>query len=91
MVLELDFWEIKREESSLDKDDICPHLKEEDLKQKKMLLSYFDLPPISCSFDLLFETGRTMKTLWPDHYEIELKQQMSDWNSPEENSLLKER
>lgn len=56
-----------------------------------MLLSYFDLPPISNSFDLLYEAGRTMKVLWPDHYEIELKQLMADWNNPEENSLLKER
>ena len=33
-----------------------------------MLLSYFDMPPISCSFDLLFEAGRAMKALWPDHF-----------------------
>jgi len=32
-----------------------------------------------------------MKAIWPDHYEIELKQLMSDWNNPEENTLFKEK
>lgn len=32
-----------------------------------------------------------MKGIWPDHYEIELKQLMSDWNNPEENTLIKEK
>ena len=32
-----------------------------------------------------------MKALWPDHYEIELKQIMAEWNNPEENTLLVER
>lgn len=61
------------------------------IKQRKLLLSYFDLPPITCSFDLILEAGHAMKSIWPDHYEIELKQLMSDWNNPEENTLLKER
>jgi hypothetical protein len=91
MVAELDFWKITREHSPNDKDDICPPLSDATLKQQKMLLSYFDLPPISCSFDLLFEVSRAMKALWPDHYEIELKQLMADWNNPEENNLFKER
>jgi hypothetical protein len=56
-----------------------------------MLLNFYDLPPISCSFDLLFEAGRAMKALLPDHYEIELKQLMADWHNPEENNLLKEK
>lgn len=54
MMIDLNFWQIKREESSNDKDDICLKLTDEILRQKKLLLSYFDLPPISCSFDLLF-------------------------------------
>jgi len=40
------------------------------VKQKKMLLSYFDLPLISNSYDLIYEIGFAMKSLWPDHYEI---------------------
>ena len=68
MVIELEYWTIKREVNMNEKDDVCPNLTESILKQKKMLLSYFDLPPISCSFDLLFETGRAMKALWPDHF-----------------------
>ena len=68
MVVDLDFWKVKREDSEHSKDDVCPNLSESDLRQKKMLLSYFDLPPVSCSFDLLFEVGRAMKALWPDHY-----------------------
>jgi hypothetical protein len=52
------------------KDDICPPLTEAQIQQKKLLLSYFDLPLISCSFDLLYETGHAMRALWPDHYEI---------------------
>ena len=47
---------------------MCPNLSENTLRQKKLLLSYFDLPPISESFDLLFEVGRAMKALWPDHF-----------------------
>lgn len=56
-----------------------------------MMLSYFDLPLISNSFDLLYELGNAMKALWPDHYEIELKQIMAEWNDPEENTLIKEK
>lgn len=56
-----------------------------------MMLSYFDLPLCSNSYDLLHEAGVAMKALWPDHYEIELKQIMAEWNNPEENTLLKER
>jgi hypothetical protein len=56
-----------------------------------MMLSYFDLPLVSNSYDLLHEAGSAMKALWPDHYEIELKQIMAEWNNPEENTLLKER
>ena len=56
-----------------------------------MLLSYFDLPPITNSFDLLFEVGRAMKALWPDHFEIELKQLMSEWISSEDDDLAKEK
>lgn len=32
-----------------------------------------------------------MRALWPDHYEIELKQVMAEWNNPEENNLIKEK
>ena len=32
-----------------------------------------------------------MKALWPDHYEIELKQIMAEWNNPEENTILVEK
>lgn len=35
------------------KDDICAPLTAAAIKQKKLLLSYFDLPPITCSFDLI--------------------------------------
>jgi hypothetical protein len=56
-----------------------------------MMLSYFDLPLISNSYDLLYEIGNAMKALWPDHYEIELMQIMSDWTNLEENNLLKEK
>ena len=56
-----------------------------------MMLSYFDLPLLSNSYDLLHEAGAAMKALWPDHYEIELKQIMAEWNNPEENTLLVER
>lgn len=55
------------------------------------MLSYFDLPLLSNSYDLLNEAGTAMKALWPDHYEIELKQIIADWNNPEENTLFKER
>lgn len=55
------------------------------------MLSYFDLPLLSNSYDLLYEAGTAMKALWPDHYEIELKQIIADWNNPEENTLFKER
>jgi hypothetical protein len=56
-----------------------------------MLLSYFDLPIICNSYDLIYELGIAMRALWPDHYEIELKQVMAEWNNPEENNLLKEK
>jgi hypothetical protein len=56
-----------------------------------MMLSYFELPIISNSYDLLYEIGNAMKALWPDHYEIELKQIIAEWNNPEENTLFKER
>ena len=56
-----------------------------------MMISYFDLPIISHSYDLIFEISRAMKALWPDHYEIELKQIMAEWNNPEENTILVEK
>ena len=62
-----------------------------ELEEKKLLLSYFDLPPISNSYDLLFKAAIAMKSLWPTHYVIELRQIMSGWHNPEENTLLKEK
>ena len=64
MVMELDYWSVQRQNGGV-KNDIFPPLTDADLKQKKMLLSYFDMYPISCSFDLLFEVSKAMKALWP--------------------------
>ena len=91
MVVELEYWPINRQVNPNPKDDVCPNLNEKSLLLKKMLLSYFDLPPISESFDLLYEVGRAMKALWPDHFEIQLKELTADWNNLEENNLLKEK
>lgn len=55
------------------------------------MLSYYDMPLISNSLDLIFQIGEAMKALRPEHYEIEMKQVMSEWHNPEENTLLKEK
>ena len=54
MVVNLDYWIINRDDIPLPKDDICPKLSFEELQQKKLLLSYYDLPPIHHSLDLLY-------------------------------------
>jgi hypothetical protein len=55
------------------------------------MLSYYDMPIISNSLDLIYQIGGAMKALRPEHYEIEMKQVMSEWHNPEENTLLKEK
>lgn len=55
------------------------------------MLSYYDMPIISNSLDLIFQIGEAMKALRPDHYEIEMKQVMSEWHNPEENTKLKDK
>lgn len=82
MVSELEYFDVSCDWSGLEGDDICPPLSDEAIYQRKMLLSYFDLPLCSNSYDLLFEAGTAMKALWPEHYEIELKQIMAEWNNP---------
>lgn len=41
------------------------------------MLSYYDMPIIANSLDLIFQIGEAMKSLRPEHYEIEMKQVMS--------------
>ena len=89
VVMDLEYFEVQ--EAGIEGDDLSPPLDAGQLHQRRMMLSYYDLPLISCSYDLLFEIGTAMRALWPDHYEIEMKQIMAEWNNPEENSLLKER
>ena len=50
--------------------DICHILTNEEIERKKLLLSYYDLPIISHSFDLINQVGEAMKNLRPEHYEI---------------------
>lgn len=71
--------------------DICHILSPDELTRKKLMLSYYDMPIISSSFDLIFQIGEAMKNLRADHYEIEMKQVMAEWHNPDENTVFKEK
>lgn len=47
------------------------------------MLSYYDMPIISTSFDMIYQIAETMKKLRPDHYENEMKEVMGTWYNPE--------
>ena len=57
----------------------------------KLMLSYYNLPMISCSLDLIEKLVIVMKALRPTHYEIEIKQIVSGINDPEDNTDLNEK
>ena len=55
------------------------------------MLSYYDMPIMSSSFDLVYQIGETMKKIRPEHYENDMKEVMAEWNNPEDNVLRKEK
>jgi hypothetical protein len=91
ILLNLRYCELNPDYSHFKDTDICHQLTAEELTRKKLMLSYYDMPIISNSLDLIFQIGEAMKSLRSEHYEMELKQVMSEWHNPEESTLLKER
>ena len=71
--------------------DICHKIDQDELERKKLLLSYYDMPIVSNSLDLIFLVGDAMRNLRPEHYEMEMKEIMAEWHNPEENTLRKEK
>ena len=63
-------------------DDIAKIPSGKDLNTHKLMVSYYNLPIISSSLDLIHYISIVMKILRPEHYEIEIKQTMAEWNDP---------
>ena len=83
--------EVNPDYSNFKDSDICHIPNEEEITRKKLMLSYYDMPIIKTSFDLIFQIGEAMKNLRPSHYEIEMKEVMAEWHNPDENTLYKEK
>lgn len=73
----LSYSEVSPDYSNFKDTDICHVPTPEEVTRKKLMLSYYDMPIISTSFDLIYQIGETMKNLRPQHYEIEMKEIMA--------------
>lgn len=91
LLVELKYFSLEPDYTNFKDTDICHMMSTEELNRKKLMLSYYDMPIISNSLDLIFQIGETMKSLRPDHYEIEMKQVMAEWHNPDENTKLKDK
>ena len=70
-------------------DDICNVQSYEQIHLKKFMLSYYDIPIICNSMDLVFPIVSAMKFLRPESFLNEIQETISDFENPDEYPAIK--